>query len=82
MIIMKHWLQLGGLSREHLVSVCILSDVMSNSPSSNVNCGLVVQFNDVRAKIVVLLCHYIIFIVLWVLISLSVDLWDVCLRRQ
>ena len=50
MNVLKQWLQLGGLSREHLVSVCILSDVMSNSPSSNVNCGLVVQINDMRAK--------------------------------
>ena len=56
--VLKQCLQLGGLSREHLVSVCILSDVMSNSPSSNVNCGLVVQINDMRAKIVVHLWHY------------------------
>ena len=53
MNVLKQWLQLGGLSREHLVSVCILSDVTSNSPSSNVNCGLVVEINDLRAKIVV-----------------------------
>ena len=56
--IVKHWLQLGGLSREHLVSVCTVSDVTSNSPGSNVNCGLVVQINDMRAKIVVHLWHY------------------------
>ena len=32
---MKQWQQLGVLSREHLISVCIFSDVMSNSPGSN-----------------------------------------------
>jgi hypothetical protein len=31
---------------------------LSNSPSSNVNCGLVVQVNDMRVKIVVHLWKY------------------------
>ena len=47
---MKHCQQLRSSLREHVVSVCILSDVVSNSPSSNVNCGLVVLINDMRAE--------------------------------
>ena len=48
------------------------SDVMSNSLISNVNCVLVVT------KTVVSTIE--LFYVLWVLIS--IDLWDLCLRRQ
>ena len=58
MNVLKRWLQLGGLSKEHLVSVCILSDVLSNNPSSNVNYGLILQINDLRTKIVVHLWQY------------------------
>ena len=47
---MKHCQQLRSSLRELVVSVCILSDVMSNSPSSNVNCGLVVLINNMRAE--------------------------------
>ena len=62
MDVLKQWLQLGGLSRKHLVSVCILSDVISNSPSSSVNCGLVVPLGEVGSQccghVQVLACDY------------------------